>query len=205
MTHAYFSEIAQLIAAVLGILFSMMMLWVAVEDSNNRALTGQNGALSRIAKNNIRSELSRLLIGMVFVVIGTASIFLPPPWSFVDMVAIDTAIDTMASLEDLKYRQELQISISRYGIIGATVILMLESLMSMLNRKVWIFKPSKKVIQGRLMSGDPKVVASAKAHQLADDAGVVAAQSVKVAHDAEEAAEVVSEAVRISDNTKDTQ
>lgn len=79
--HSNGMEIAQVILAFAGIVFSLWALLDAVKDGVALKLSGANGARSIIANGNIWTEAERLVIHLILFFVGFASVLLPPPYA----------------------------------------------------------------------------------------------------------------------------
>lgn len=79
MTYAYPSEIFQLVAAIMGVVFTCWALWDAFCDYQAVLESGLNGDRKDIAQSNIEQEALRVLICLLLVVWGVISVLNPPP------------------------------------------------------------------------------------------------------------------------------
>lgn len=127
LPNAYIIELVQVVAAVIGLLFSVWSLWDANKDRDALRAAGINGARSTLVRSNVRSELKNVLVFTFYLVAGVAGVLLPPPLNFNDdqVNAIVTLLREHQEVAWLANQQELAARIVRGVLIGATIVKMI--------------------------------------------------------------------------------
>lgn len=77
--HSNAMEIIQTLGAAAGVCFSIWAMLDALKDAMALRFSGANGPRSVIASGNIITEIERLVIHMILLLVGVASVLLPPP------------------------------------------------------------------------------------------------------------------------------
>ncbi len=117
LPHAYPTEIAQLAFAVAALLYLGWAVWETYRIDRSRRRLGLNGELARISVGNLLRACFRCLKALTFLTIGIVSVTVPPPYTIFE--PIDAIINA-----DL----ELGISVVRWLVMFATVLLLLDSM-----------------------------------------------------------------------------
>lgn len=123
ISHSYWIEWLQLVTALVGCIFTIAGLSGAVGDSALLAESNTNGPKRLIATSNVYWESIRLLVQILFVIIGVTSVMTAPP------PPID---DTL----------ELGVTVNRLCLMGATFLLAFKSYLGQRERfvliKLWL-------------------------------------------------------------------
>jgi hypothetical protein len=115
-------EWVQVSAALAGTILSLWALFDASKDAIALADSGSNGPRQLIAVGNLRRESVRLVINLTFVVVGIASLFLPPPHTAADM----------------PHDELLQLIISRMGLTVVSVATAIDGLWDRHHRRQFV-------------------------------------------------------------------
>lgn len=79
LPHAYPLELLQLVGALVGVVLNAYALIQARKDTDALRDSGINGSRKIVADGNVQQELIRLVVQVLLVVVGAASVILPPP------------------------------------------------------------------------------------------------------------------------------
>lgn len=121
-------EWAQMIMACIGLCVTLWSVWDVYKDAS--AVPPHEGARKMLGTRSLWNEIFKTLVLIQFLVVGVSSIILPPPYyGTVPIVVIPDTVDVAG---------KLAITISRSCIIGATVCMMIDSILSRWVRHLFI-------------------------------------------------------------------
>lgn len=121
LPHAYYSEIIQTVAAILGFAFGIWAIWDAWKDEQfwkkvleDEERMGRSVIITHaryvIARVYVQSELATVVAYVILLVAGVSGLFLPPPEWFESFP-----------------QNMLGITISRYAMTMVTIVLALKT------------------------------------------------------------------------------
>jgi hypothetical protein len=133
LPHAYYSEVVQTFASIVGFIFSIWAVWdarndelfwqgVLKEETDLKRVSISTQSRYEISKVHTASELATVIAQVVLLVVGVSGLFLTPP-------------DGYATHD---YNELLGISISRYGMVVVTCTLTFKSIIRRRGRVTYI-------------------------------------------------------------------